>query len=226
MKVSIVVAYNTQYELTLEFLDKMQETTKDEKFKVECVLVHGWVKGEESHVEHPFVTRYVSLENIGFCKTLNAGLTAVPPDSDYIFFVGNDSFPRENGWLGKLVKTAEKTKSTIICPRDQLPITARNHLYIDSNEDHCFCNMYPSVAWLIPYKVFDEIGFLEEKLTGAGYYADDDYCRRIRNEYGDGTIVLDKNVTLDHRTSSEGKALGVTGHMAICQQIYNKKWDI
>jgi GT2 family glycosyltransferase len=224
-KVTIVAAYNTQVELTKRFLDKMQETLKDTKLEVSFVLVHGYV-GEEEDIRHPVVTHFIRIKNVGYCSTINAGLAAVSADSDFVFLVGNDSFPRETGWLDSLVEHAIKTGAKIVCPADHLPVDDRRHLITHQDDMYVTANMWPSIAWLIPMEVLQEIGPMDETLYGAGYYSDDDYCLRVKIRYGENQIIVVKNIILDHLTSQEGQKLGITSQMGDLHNIYRRKWNL
>jgi len=209
--------------MTKKFLDKMQETTQGSQHIITCTLVHGYVEDEEDIV-HPFVTNFVRVKNEGYCKTINAGLKTVESDVDYIFLTGNDSFPRESGWLDKLVEDACVSGTAIIAPADHLPISARFQLVDSVKGRYAYCHMWPSIAWLIPKDVFDEIGYMDERFYGAGYYADDDYCRRVLDKYGPTSIIVVIDVILDHLTSKEGAALGIMGQMSELHTIFEEKW--
>jgi len=223
MKVTIVVAYNKQVEMTKKFLDTMEKTLLGTVHTISLVLVHGYVADEEDIV-HPAVTKFVRVKNIGYCNTINAGLKEVDADTDYVFLTGNDSFPREAGWLDKLVTDAEITKSAIVAPADHLPMSSRFQLIDKTKDRYAYCHMWPSIAWLIPKKVLDEIGLMDERFYGAGYYADDDYCRRVIDKYGPDSIIVVTDIILDHLTSKEGVALGITGQMGDLHIIYQEKW--
>jgi GT2 family glycosyltransferase len=226
MKIEIVVAYNTQVDMTKEFLDKMQESLRVTEHTVGCILVHGYVDNEED-IEHHFITKFIKLKNDGFCKTLNAGLMQVSDDTDYIFMVGNDSFPLEQGWLDKLVKAhAQFYADGIISPlATNPPEKAFKHLFVgESTPEYHYANFFPSIAWLFSKKLLDEVGYLDERFTGAGYYADNDYCKRVQEKYNDWGVIVVRGVVLEHRLSQEGKALKVTNQMAHNQKQFNEKW--
>lgn len=222
-KVSIVCAYNTQIEMTIEFLDNLVETTKYEDIDIECILVHGLV-GDEGDIEHPFVTKYTYIINTGFCNTLNEGLRLVADNSDYVFMIGNDSFPSDEDWLTRLVKAAEETKAKLINPCDQHTRRVRPDMFL-TDDKYYKCSFLPSVAWFFPKEVLDTVGLLDEDFTGAGYYADNDYCNRIVQKYGKDQVVLIKDLVMEHRCSVEGKVLGVTNQMSQLHEVYKRKWN-
>lgn len=222
--VEIVVAYNTQVAMTKEFLSAMKKTTRSKKLNVTCTLVHGYV-GDEEDIKHPFVTQFIKVKNNGFCETINAGLNVVSKDVDYVFCVGNDSFPLENGWLNKLIEAHEETEGAIICPLATAPTEKQmsSHFKV-TNEKYHRGDFMPSIAYLIPRRTLDEVGVFDESFTGAGYYADNDYCKRVCNKLGSHSIVTVRGVTLEHRLSVEGKALGTTNHMSMNRKQFEEKW--
>lgn len=221
MKTAIVAAYNTQIDMTKEFLNRMQETV--DKSSVYFILVHGYV-GDEPDITHPIIDKFIRIKNIGFCNTINEGLKAVPDDCDYIFVVGNDSFPVELGWLDKLIKIQQDTSLPLICPADQWSTRSPRGTETTINGHTVYLNsFYPSIAYLLPMNTFKKIGLFDERFYGAGYYADNDYCDRILAEYGPYTIGLVRDVVLTHRLSQEGQSLNVTRQMGELQVVYLNK---
>lgn len=225
MKVTIVAAYNTQLEMTKEFLDKMQWSVEDEDLNIHTILVHGYI-GDEQDIVHPFVKHHIRTKNVSFCKTLNVGLLAVPKDTDYIFFVGNDSFPVEKGWLTKLINLAKETDGKIICPANDRPgMKAYNQFYLEDKGHYWKCNFFPSVAWLIPMKVFEDIALLDEDYVASCMYADNDYCKRVEQQYGEKQIIVSKHILLEHRVSVEGRVLhNQSRDMDVNGRIFRTKW--
>jgi GT2 family glycosyltransferase len=226
-KVTVVAAYNNQVEMTRDFLDTMQKHAPL-LWNVHMILVNG---GGPENIEHPFVDQRIDLEtNEGFCKVLNAGLRAVPTDTDYVFFVGNDSFPVDDEWLPNLVKLQKHTEAWMVCPANDNPgMEAYKHLYkIHSSAaglpvPYWEVDFFPSIAWLMPYDKFLQVGLLDERYIRTGMYADDDYCRRIK-ELG-GKIVVSKHILLKHLLSAEGKALGTQSEdMRINYRLFKEKW--
>lgn len=222
MKTLIVAAYNNKVDMTLEFLDTMY------RFKgwgnVELVLVNG---GCSTKIEHPFITKRIDLDtNIGFCNTLNAGLQyAIDSDADYIFFVGNDSFPIYSEWLGDLIDLHERTGAMMTCPANDNPgMHNYNHLYQESFEDYWTADFFPSIAWLMKREDVKKIGLLDEQYVRTGMYADNDYCIRVRN--AGGRIIVSKKILLRHLLSGEGRLLG-TGptDMQVNNEYFIKKWQ-
>jgi GT2 family glycosyltransferase len=223
MKVTIVAAYNTKVEMTISFLDTMNATTYgDELFDRHMILVNG---GCETDIKHPFIDDFVKLPtNEGFCKVLNEGLKRVPEDSDYVFFVGNDSFPTELGWLTRLIELQQRTQAWMVCPANDRPgMKAYERLYKADYGDYWTADFFPSIAWLMPYDKFKQTGLLDEGYQRTGMYADNDYCRTIK-KLG-GSIVVSKHIMLQHLLSQEGAVLGTQGpdmSQGLC--YYREKW--
>jgi GT2 family glycosyltransferase len=221
MKVAIVTAYNNKVDMTIDFLDNLLNVIPGE---VSCrvILVNG---GNQIKIDHPVVWKRIDLEtNIGFCNTLNYGLRAVPEDSDYVFFVGNDSFPIKDNWLEDLIKLQNKTGAWMVCPANDNPgMNAYAHLYDKDFGEYYEVNFFPSIAWLMPKHNFDTIGLLDEGYIRTGMYADNDYCLRIKSY--NGRIIVSKDILLKHLCSAEGKILGTqAADMNINHNYFLKKW--
>lgn len=221
MKVAIVAAYNNCVEMTREFCDTMQKFWPA-GIESHLILVNG---GCATRIEHPFIAHRIDLaENIGFCNTLNAGLREVPVDSDYVFFTGNDSFPTDSRWLPDLIELLERAGAWMACSANDRPGMHRyTDLYKADRGDYWEVDFFPSIAWLMPFNRFAEIGLLDEQFIRTGMYADNDYCKRIRN--AGGRIVVSKNILLRHLLSQEGKIHGTAAEdMKHNHLKYRYKW--
>lgn len=208
MNVTIVSAYNTKVAMTVEFLDQMAATTRrvPQADAVSMVLVNG---GCDVKIEHPFITRRIDLPvNEGFCPTLNHGLrAALAGGSDWIFFVGNDSFPVDDQWLPRLLALHVFTDAMMTCPANDNPgMEFRRDCYVAEHADHWEASWFPSIAWLMRTADVARVGLLDEGYLRTGMFADNDYCDRVR-ELG-GKIVVSKDILLRHRCSQEGAVLG------------------
>lgn len=226
MKVTIVCAYNTQVDMTIKFLDTMNITTKPFRHhgnQVYMILVNG---GCSTKIEHPFIDERIDLDvNEGFSKTVNAGLSRVPEDSNYVFYVGNDSFPTTTNWLEALIELQKKTNAGIVCPANDRPgMAAYQHKYTNSFDDYWTVDMFPSIAYLITKECFDKVGLWDELFGGCGMYGDDDYCMRTRNAGFE--IVVSKNIMLQHLLSQEIKVMNVGENMQINGQKFREKWKL
>jgi GT2 family glycosyltransferase len=222
MKVSIVAAYNNKLELTKEFLDNLQDKTKYFIGDTYMILVNG---GNPIDIQHPFISKLIRLNtNEGFTKVLNHGLRAVPEDSDYVFFVGNDSFPVDTDWLDSLILLQKETDAWMVCPANDNPgMHVYTHLYHTEREFYYEVDFFPSIAWLMPYDKFKLTGLLDEGYLGTGMYSDNDYCAMIKSL--GGTIIVSKNILLKHLLSAEGREIGSQGRdMSQGLELYIKKW--
>lgn len=223
VKVSIVAAYNSKIELTIQFLDTMFNlTTLDNDMYREFILVNG---GSTTKIKHPIITKRIDLPfNKGFCNTLNYGLREVSPDTDYVFFVGNDSFPTDESWLMELIDLQKRTGAWMVCPANDNPgMQAYNHLYRKDCGEYWEVDMFPSIAWLMPYDKFKIVGLLDEGYVRTGMYADDDYCARIR--LNNGLIAVSKDILLKHLLSAEGRLLGTQDvDMVVNGEYFRNKW--
>lgn len=226
MKVTIVCAYNTQVDMTRQFLDVMQSTTKNfisQHNEIYMILVNG---GCNEKIEHNFVSERIDLDtNEGFARTVNSGLRRVPNDTDYIFYVGNDSFPITNDWLEQLIRLQGMTNAGIVCPANDNPgMEALSHKYVESFEEYWTVGMFPSIAYLITKECFDTVGVWDERFGGPGMYGDDDYC--MRTCVAGFLIIVSKHIMLRHLLSQEIKIMNVGENMIINNEKFRKKWGL
>ena len=221
MKVAIVAAYNSRIDVTLEFLAAHQQF-QPAGHDLHLILVNG---GSDTKIEHPLIAERIDLPvNIGFCNTLNAGLRAVPADSDYVFFTGNDSFPLDDRWLPELIRMQQKTGAWMVCPANDNPgMKAYRGLYKARHRYYWEVDFFPSICWLMPYELFSKIGLLDEQFVRTGMYADNDYCQRIRK--AGGSIIVARHILLRHLLSAEGKVLGTAGDdTRVNLELFRTKW--
>lgn len=220
-KIAIVSAYNNLVTLTMDFLDAFQHYWNPD-YTHHMILVNG---GCHIKIKHPFISQRIDLiTNDGFCKVLNAGLKAVPEDSDYVFFVGNDSQPINDTWLPDLIGLQLRTDAWMVCPANDNP-GMRIHWaqYTKEHPDHWEANFYPSIAWLMPYDRFKEVGLLDERFSGTGMFSDNDYCARILLQ--GGKIVVSKHILLTHLCGAEGKIIGTQPKdMDLGRAVFKEKW--
>lgn len=224
MKVAVVSAYNNHVDLTREFLNTMEcfWPPAEKQITPHLILVNG---GCGTQVSHPFIAERIDLpRNDGFCATLNAGLRAVPGDADFVFFVGNDSFPVDDAWLPRLISLQQSSGAWMVCPANDRPgMRAYRHLYRLDCGFFWEVDFFPSIAFLMPREHFATVGLLDERFQRTGMYADNDYCRRVR--LAGGRIVVSKDIMLRHLLSREGKTLGTQGEdMNINRGIFEEKW--
>lgn len=220
MKTAIIIPYNKQEEITIEVLERIEQTTFDEDIYV--IVVNGYIE-TPNPIEHEVIDELITIKNESYCKTINEGLRAIPEHCTHVLMMGNDSFPDEEGWITKLEELRTKYDLKIISPdytrggKDKI---------VNENEDIWYHTMLPSITYFMKKEDFQKIGLMDERFTGACYYSDDDYSRRVINEYGDRSIGRVKNMLWEHRLSVEGQAIGVANgqQMRDNYKIYNDKW--
>ena len=77
---------------------------------------------------------------------------------------------------------------------------------------------------MLPRKVFDQVGLLDENF-GRGFFEDDDYCRRI--EQKNLRIVCAEDVFIHHHLSASFNKLKQQDRQKLFEEnkrIYEKKW--
>jgi len=218
MKTAIIIPYNTQEELTKEVLNAIEETTNKEERYV--IVINGYLT-KPNPITHTVIDELVTTKNVSYCKTINEGLRKIPGDCTHVLMMGNDSIPNTKGWMGELERTLTKYDLKILSP--DYTIGGKEKV-TKENEEIWYHNMLPSITYFMTTQTLEEIGLMDEEYIGACYYSDDDYCKRINNKYGEERIGRMKKLQWEHKCSSEGKALGITGQMNINHQIYIKKW--
>lgn len=218
MKCVIVAAYNRQKEMTEKFLDNIKKWYN--YTEIEVILVNG---GDFFKIYHAAIDKRIDIKETGFSEVINAGLTQVP-ECDYVVIMGNDSFPNRDRWLDDLITLQIMTNAGIVCPStDRPPMRDYEHLLKKDCVDYWECNMFPSIVYLIPYKVFKEIGYWDTNFIRTGMYGDNDYC--IRTRIAGYKIVVSKHILLNHLLSQEVKEAGtINEDMAINKAYFEKKW--
>lgn len=220
MTVAIVAAYNTQLEMTKSFLDTLQETTPEDVY---MILVNG---GNAVDIQHPFIDELIHLDtNEGFAPTINAGLSRVPDHCEYVFYVGNDSFPTYSGWLTDLVRLQAQTGAGLVCPANDRPgMQAYPHLLQYDKGDYWETHMFPSIAYLLTRECFKAVGLWDPLFARSGMYGDDDYCKRVvKAGY---KIVVSKHILLRHLLSQEAPRLfDVGADMQENARRFAEKWQ-
>jgi GT2 family glycosyltransferase len=226
MKVTIVAAYNTQVEMTKAFLNTLDATTKTFRQQgndVYMILVNG---GCEVKIEHPFINERIDLPvNEGFASTVNEGLKRIPTDTDYIIYMGNDSFPVDNTWIQELFRIQGITDAGIVCPANDRPgMDAYKHLYTKDCGEYWECEFFPSIVYFMTKECFDTVGLWDPLFARSGMYGDNDYCMRVRQ--AGYKIVVCKHVMLRHLLSQEAPRLFPIGEdMVINGERFNTKWS-
>jgi len=216
MKTAIIIPYNTAEKITLECIEALERTTKDND--TYCIVINGYVK-EPNPIEHPFIDKLITVKNESYCKTINAGFREIPEDCKRVFFMGNDSIALDEGWLTELERIHDKHELAVTSP--DYTKGGKDHI-VGENDDVWYHTMLPSIHYYMTMEDFNKVGLMDERFTGACYYSDDDYCQRVEKLFGTMKIGRCKNIIFEHKCSVEGVALGITHHMSINYKTYKE----
>lgn len=223
-RLTVVSAYHGNQEMTQEFMTRLSEQLTDQD---RVILVSSGNQANVGEIvwQYPGHWEYVTLfENKGFSAAMNAGLEKVE-DTEYVCILGNDGFFHDPKWVDKLIKTQQETLAWIVAPQPTRPnITAYEHNKLNEVAPNVYrYSFFPAICWVMPYEVFQDIGFFDEQF-GLGTYEDNDYIMRM-NQLG-GAIVCDYNVILEHRLSQTMGKFDVGSIMSQNLEKYRKKWGL
>ena len=214
--ISIVSAYYGNEDMTVEFLDNLQDKCKG--YDIEMILVNSASK----QINHPFVDKYVYLPiNMSFSNSMNAGLKEAT--GKYIIIIGNDGFPVSNNWIEELISTFDKfSDAMIVTPIwDRPNFSAYKHLVIYDSITYAEMKMIPAVCWMLKKEDMDKVGLFDERFL-IGCYEDDDYCKRVHNI--GGKVYVNKGVKLRHLLSQTIGKLDYPGAMKANAERFRIKW--
>jgi GT2 family glycosyltransferase/glycosyltransferase involved in cell wall biosynthesis len=168
---------------------------------------------------HKHVRLVLNRDNVGFAAGNNAGARVAR--GQYLVFLNNDTYVTA-GWLGDMVRHFE-------CRRDLAllnPVT--NNIGNEARVDIAYANMEEMVresrritnagraqsldlevcaffCVMIPRRVWDEVGELDEQF-GTGFFEDDDYARRAKAK--GYCLACAEDVFVHHHLSASFDALG------------------
>lgn len=218
-RVSIVSGYQSQVDMTVEFLDNLQAVSGGE-YILEMILVNA---GCPYKITHPFLTRRIDLPvNVSFSNTMNIGMRAT--HGDYVIVMNNDAFPKP-GWIDTLIRYQNETDAWLVSPEVSSPRLIE-HFVLAKHEGYAEVSMYPAVCWLLPRITVCLVGYFDERFVPT-MFEDNDYAKRVLNEGGKFIVVTDCQV--EHRRSKENNANfeGRIGSIyAENQRRFNEKWGL
>ena len=224
-KISIVLAYNNQLELTSKCLDNLQAVMQEEpEYQYDVIVVNG---GNKEDIEHPVITQLIRLDtNEGFTKVLNHGLKAIADSSSHVLFTANDCFlPLGQKAFTRFLLSLEDTGCKVVSPTPDNPnVTVYDHLMKGQDERHRFYDFFPTITWFFRAELLTEVGLLDENFPGVGMYSDNDWALRVGLKYGTPAVAVIKGLTMHHKLSSESGAYDVNANMNIGRTIYENKW--
>lgn len=220
MRFSIVTAYMSQIEMTIDLLDRLQEMKTDDE-NIEVIVVNA---GGQP-IYHPFINKRVDLpKNHSFSNSMNAGIREAT--ADFIVVLNNDGFPTQKGWLTKLYGYWNRTKAMIVCPNNTRPgLMAYNHSLVENKDDYTIMEMFPAICYFLPRSTIQTIGYFDERFIPA-YYEDNDYCKRVTNV--GGKIIVTKDIYIDHLLSKESSSanIDINAAMKINYKRFVEKWKL
>jgi GT2 family glycosyltransferase len=220
-KVSIVTGYQSQVDMTREFLDNLQAVSGGE-YTLEMILVNA---GCPEKITHPFITRRIDLPvNVSFANTMNIGIRAA--HGDYVIVMNNDAFPRP-GWIDKLLRYQADTGAWLVSPEVSSPtLDGVGQFIIGRHAGYAEVNMYPAVCWMLTRACIQQVGYFDDRFVPT-MFEDNDYAKRVTNEGGMMIVVTDCQV--EHRRSVENKANHAGNLNAIYaenERRFKEKWGL
>jgi GT2 family glycosyltransferase len=188
--------------------------------------------------QHHQVRLVLNPSNLGFAAGNNVGIKTAR--GEFIVLLNNDTYCTR-GWLRDLLRHLMKNKSLgAVGPvTNNIGNEARVALaYANMTEMAAVARDYTStharvllevksVAFFcvaMPRSVIDKVGLLDESF-GMGFFEDDDYCNRIRQE--GFRIGIADDVFIHHELSASFNALASTKRAELFQanlKRYEAKW--
>ncbi|HKP97817.1 MAG TPA: glycosyltransferase [Fibrobacteria bacterium] len=191
--VSIVILGFNQVEYTKKCIESIRKYTRQ---KYELILIdNGSKDGTEAFFRSiPGAKVVRNGENLGVSKGWNQGMRLAA--GEYILILNNDIIVGPD-WLENMVRLAESDPSIgLVGPRSNYiagPQAVPDVPYESEGEIQGFIRKWQGehalsaaefqfikgFCHLIPRRVFDKVGFYDERF-GKGNFEDDDYCMRVR----------------------------------------------
>ncbi|MHA1648597.1 MAG: glycosyltransferase family 2 protein [Candidatus Helarchaeota archaeon] len=244
-KVSILILTWNKLEYTRKCLEYLEKNTKYPDWEV-IFIDNGSKDGTQKflkEIRSSDTKKYriiLNNSNVGYARGVNQGIKIA--NGEYILLLNNDVYVFKN-WLTSMVNIIEKNNSNAIIGAKLIyPETKRIqhagiiflrkieplHIYKNSSLRNPEVNKIRYVdavtgaCMLIRRKIFDEIGFFDEKFKFGGY-EDTDFCLRTRVR-GYNIIYSPKSVAYhDERITSSQ----ISNYYAIFnynRNFFLKKW--
>ena len=235
--VSIVILGFNQVEYTKKCIESIRAYTRQ---RYELILVdNGSKDGTEAFFRSIPGAKVIRNEaNLGVSKGWNQGMRLA--QGDYILILNNDIIVGPD-WLENMVRLAESEPSIgLVGPRSNyiagpqavanVPYKAEGGIqdFIRAWQgDHALSaaefGFIKGFCHLIPRRVFEKVGFYDERF-GKGNFEDDDYCLRVRlhgyrSLFTDDSFIHHYGSVSFNQESVDWKALMVEN-----QRKYEQKW--
>ncbi len=202
--VSIVILGFNQVEYTKRCLESILKYTRQ---KIELILVDNGSHDGTSAYFHsiPNAKVIINSTNLGVAKGWNQGMRLAT--GEYILILNNDIIVGSN-WLENMVRLAESDPEIgLVGPRSNYitgPQIVPNVPYNVEGEVQNFIEKWQKenelsaaefvfvkgFCHLIPKRVFEQVGFYDERF-GNGNFEDDDYCMRVHHHGFSAMIAND-----------------------------------
>ena len=188
MKCDIIIPIWNQIEFTKACIEKIENSTR---YPYRLILVDNGSDQEtriylESLKEKNRNVLLIRNEkNLGFVKAVNQGLRI--SEAPYVCVLNNDTLPGE-GWLGEMVKFAEKNPqiglTNPLCKGHEeslMTVDEYANFVASRNKDkYMEMNQCQGYAMLIKRAVIEKIGYLDEQFEMGGF-DDTDFSIRASN---------------------------------------------
>ncbi|MEO7427051.1 MAG: glycosyltransferase, partial [Fibrobacteria bacterium] len=235
--VSIIILGFNQVEYTRKCLESIRMHTRQ---RYELILIdNGSKDGTEAYFRSiPGAKVVRNAENLGVSKGWNQGLRLA--QGEYLLILNNDIIVGPD-WLENMVRLAECDPSIgLVGPRSNYiagPQVVPNVPYRAESEIQGFIRTWQAghdlsaaefqfikgFCHLIPRRVFEKVGFYDERF-GKGNFEDDDYCMRVRLHgfralFADDSFIHHYGSVSFNQDSVDWRALMIEN-----QGKYERKW--
>jgi GT2 family glycosyltransferase/tetratricopeptide (TPR) repeat protein len=236
-KVSIIILGFNQVEYTKKCIETIREHTKQ---AYELILVdNGSHDGTEAFFRSvPGAKVIRNAENLGVSKGWNQGMRIAT--GEYLLILNNDIIVGP-GWLENMVRLAESDaaigmvgpRSNYIAGPQIVPAVPYKKIediqpFIKKwqKENELSCEEWGFIkgfSLLIPRRVFDKVGFFDERF-GKGNFEDDDYCLRVRYHGFKTSIAHDSFIHHFGSVSFNQESVDWKALMIENKRKYEEKW--
>mgnify|MGYP000518193144 CR=1 FL=1 len=241
-KISVIVLTYNNLELTKACLDSILRWSDYPNIEI-IVVDNASTDGSPEYLtafqeKHPQVKLLLNEKNLGFSAGNNVGLKAAT--GDYLVMLNNDTVVTP-GWLLTMLRhlQADSSIGLIGCVTNNIGNEAKINIEYSNIEDMLPLAMHYTTSHMgkhfpirtaaffcvmLPRKVFEQVGLLDENF-GRGFFEDDDYCRRI--EQIKLRTVCAEDVFIHHHLSASFNKLKQKERQKLFDDnkvIYEKKW--
>ncbi len=236
--ISIVILGFNQVEYTKRCLESILKYTRQ---KIELILVDNGSHDGTSAYFHsiPNAKVIINATNLGVAKGWNQGMRLAK--GEYILILNNDIIVGPD-WLENMVRLAESDPEIgLVGPRSNYiagPQIVPNVPYKVEGEIQDFIGKWQKkndlssaefvfvkgFCHLIPRRVFDKVGFYDERF-GKGNFEDDDYCTRVHHHGFNALIANDSFIHHFGSVSFNQESVDWKKLMIENRTKYQSKWS-